>query len=200
MGYGSDMNPALPLAVTDLERPDPRLMTYYVLSSLVVPPLFPFVILPLVFRYYTLRYRFDAEGVSMRWGILFRREIVLNYSRLQDIQIRANLVERWLGLARIELQTAAGSSSAEMTLEGFLNFETIRDFLYDRMRGAKGLASRSTATTPHASLAASAPASASAAVSAGPPPSGELAAVLREITVELRALREELGRRAHPPT
>lgn len=195
MGYGSAMNPAMPLPVTDLERPDPRLMTYYVLSSLVIPPLFPFVILPLVFRYYTLRYRFDAEGVSMRWGILFRREIVLNYSRLQDIQIRANLVERWLGLARIELQTAAGSSSAEMTLEGFLHFETIRDFLYDRMRGAKGLASRSTATTPHASAAASG----SASVSAGPPPSGELAAVLREITVELRALREELGRRAHPP-
>jgi putative membrane protein len=71
----------------------------------------------------------------MRWGILFRREISLTYARIQDIHLRSNIVERWLGLARIEVQTASGSSGAEMTLEGLLGFEAIRDFLYSRMRG-----------------------------------------------------------------
>jgi len=46
-------------------------------------------------------------------------------------------VERWLGLAKIQVQTASGSSSAEMTIEGLKDFEGVRDFLYGRMRGAR---------------------------------------------------------------
>jgi putative membrane protein len=73
----------------------------------------------------------------MSWGIIFRREVLLNYSRIQDIHLRSNLIERWLGLARIEIQTASGSSSANMTLEGMEDPEGMRDFLYSRMRGTQ---------------------------------------------------------------
>ena len=118
----------------------------------------------------------------MRWGILFRREIVLNYARIQDIQIRANLIERWLGLARIQIQTATGSSEAEMTLEGFPNYEQIRDFLYERMRGARegdhhARTARPSASAPHVQ------------------DSRELAGILREIAGELRSIRETLAAR-----
>ena len=82
-----------------------------------------------------MRYRFDTDGIHMKWGIIFRREVLLNYSRIQDIHLRSNLIERWLGLARIEIQTAAGSASANMTLEGMEDPEGMRDFLYSRMRG-----------------------------------------------------------------
>ena len=58
----------------------------------------------------------------MRWGILFRREITLTYARIQDIHLTSNLVERWLRLARIQIQTASASASAEMTLEGLHEF------------------------------------------------------------------------------
>lgn len=173
-----------------LERPDPRLLIYYTLTALVTVPLFPFVFLFLYFRYHTLRYRFDAEGISMRWGILFRREVLLNYARIQDIQIRANLVERWLGLARIELQTAAGNSGAEMTLEGFREFESIRDFLYDRMRGVQGARS----------VAGGLPLSdTNTAVS--PTAGGELrdlALALREVAAELRQIRGVLPPQGGP--
>ena len=101
-----------------IERPAPKLMTYYLLSSFVLGPLFFVLLVPFYFRYHTLRYRFDEEGISMRWGVLFRREINLTYARIQDIHLRSNVVERWLGLARIEVQTASGSAGAEMTLEG----------------------------------------------------------------------------------
>ena len=57
-----------------------------------------------------MRYRFDTDGIHMRWGIVFRRDVLLNYSRIQDIHLRSNLIERWLGLARIEIQTASGSA------------------------------------------------------------------------------------------
>lgn len=175
--------------VESIDRPNPRLMTYYFLTALVVPPAFPILILVLYFRYHTMRYRFDGEGVSMRWGILFRREVLLNYGRIQDIQIRANLVERWLGIARIEIQTAAGNSGAEMTLEGFVNYEQVRDFLYEKMRGSKS----------HPAIPDVARSASPAVVSGAVQPGGdELAVILREIAGELRALRTSLEKgRSH---
>ncbi len=121
--------------VLKLRRPHKNLLVYYTLGSLLLGPFFFFALIPLFFRYKTLRYEFDDEGVSMRWGILFRREISLNYSRLQDIHLKSNFIERWLGLGDVKLQTASGSSGAEMTIEGFQEFELVRDFLYSRMRG-----------------------------------------------------------------
>jgi putative membrane protein len=119
-----------------IERPHENLMKYYVLQALLALPAFPFVLLYLYFRYHTMRYRFDQEGISMSWGILFRQQTLVNYARIQDVHLHANLIERWFGLARIEIQTASGSSGAEVTLEGLLQFEQIRDFLYSRMRGS----------------------------------------------------------------
>ena len=82
-----------------IERPHPNLFKYYWISLLIVLPLLPILILPAWFRYYTMRYRFTDEGISMRWGILFRREVIVNYARIQDIHLRSNIIERWLGLA-----------------------------------------------------------------------------------------------------
>ena len=164
-----------------IERPAPILMTYYLISAFLFGPLFFIPLIPLYFRYHTLRYRFDEEGISMRWGILFRREINLTYARIQDIHLRTNVVERWLGLARIEVQTASGSSGAEMTLEGLLEFDAIRDYLYGRMRGS------------HARVQPDAtPSGAQVAGTLDSGESGELTAVLREVTQELRALRTDL--------
>ena len=118
-----------------IRQPDPALFRYYVLASLLAGPLFLVPLIPLYFRYHTLRYQFDSEGISMRWGILFRREITLTYARIQDIHLVSNFVERWLGLARVQIQTASGSTSAEMTLEGIREFAMVRDYLYGRMRG-----------------------------------------------------------------
>lgn len=166
-----------------IERPDAALMTYYVLASLAAGPFFPFVLLPLYFRYHTMRYRFSDEGVSMRWGILFRREINLTFARIQDIHLTSNFVERWLGLARIQIQTASGSARAEMTIEGLPQYGPLRDFLYSRMRGAKGIATPSGAADSSRDRSA-------------PGPSAEVAAVLREAVGELRAIRSALERRA----
>lgn len=121
-----------------LTRPDRSLLRYYVICSICTGPLFPIVFLPLFFKYETLRYKFDADGVSMTWGILFRRETYLTYRRIQDIHVTRNIIQRWMGLANVAIQTAAGSSTAEATVEGVLQFDALRDFLYQRMRGAKG--------------------------------------------------------------
>ena len=169
-----------------IERPHESLMTYYALSSLAAGPFFPFVLVPLYFRYHTMRYRFSDEGVSMSWGVLFRKEINLTFARIQDIHLTSNFVERWLGLARIQIQTASGSSKAEMTIEGVREYEPLRDFLYFRMRGARGLVQRQ----------ASAGATSKASDASVTGDLGEVAAALREAVGELREIRAALERRS----
>lgn len=153
-----------------ITTPDRSLLNYYLISSLVLGPLFFIPLIPLYFRYHTMRFRFDEEGITMRWGILFRREISLTYARIQDIHLSSNLVERWLGLAKVQIQTASGSSSAEMTIEGVKEFELVRDYLYSRMRGIRSRGA--------------------GAVAAGDARPSDLVGVLREIADESRRLRE----------
>lgn len=125
----------LPAAIAAIDRPHPKLWTLYLLRALLSGPALVVLLPVLYFRYHTLRYRFDAQGVHMKWGVLFRREVNLTYRRIQDIHLRSGLFQRWLGLADVLVQTAAGSSTAEMTIEGLLEYEAVRDFLYQRMRG-----------------------------------------------------------------
>ena len=172
------MTSDLQAQIFSIRRPAPELFKYYVLSSFLFGPLFFIPLIYFYFRYHTLRYSFDEEGISMKWGILFRREIMLTYARIQDIHLTSNLVERWLRLARIQIQTASASASAEMTIEGLHEFELVRDFLYSKMRGVR-----------HA------PATTSAQPVTAPAASNDLAAALREVSAELRGVREALERR-----
>jgi putative membrane protein len=121
--------------IRTIERPHPALWTYYIIRA-ILTGLGLVIMLPyLYFRYHTLRDRFDEEGIHMKVGILFRRETNLTYSRIQDIHLRSGILQRWLGLANVQIQTASGSSGPELDIEGFRDYEAIRDFLYTRMRG-----------------------------------------------------------------
>ncbi len=120
-----------------IDRPDPSLLQYYTIMSLFTLIAFPVVWLVHFVKYKTLRYRFDNDGVSMSWGFLFRREINLTYRRIQDIHVTRNILQRWMGLATVSVQTASGSAKPEMQIEGILEYEALRDFLYQQMRGAK---------------------------------------------------------------
>ena len=159
-----------------IKRPSPELFKYYVLSSFLFGPLFFIPLIYFYFRYHTMQYSFDEEGISMKWGILFRREIMLTYARIQDIHLTSNLVERWLRLARIQIQTASASAAGERTIEGLHEVELVRDFLYSKMRGVRHAPAM---TTQHAA----------------PAPSHDLVSALHAVSSELRAVREALERR-----
>jgi putative membrane protein len=170
----SDPKPVVfdPASVT---RPDESLLTYYLIVSVLSLVAAPFVFVPLFIRYKTMRYHLDDEGISMRWGLLFRKEVYLTYRRLQDIHVTRNIIERWMGLAKVPIQTASGTSGATMRIEGIRNPEPLRDYLYQRMRGARGHADGT-------------PAEDGAAVGGD-----DARALLVEIRDELRRLRERLG-------
>jgi putative membrane protein len=120
-----------------IKRPEPALMVLYVLTSLVTLCAAPLVLIPLYFRYHTLWYRFDATGVSMGYGILFRRELQLTHARMQDIHLSQNIVERWLGIGTVTVQTAGSGAGGNLTIVGVKDFEAIRDYLYAKMRGVR---------------------------------------------------------------
>lgn len=165
--------------------PHRNLLTYSLLASLVLGPLFFIGMIAGYIRYRTLRYDIDEEGIAMRWGILFRREVSLTYARIQDIHLSSNVVERWLGLAKIELQTASGSATAEMTVEGVREVEALRDFFYSRMRGTRGVAAGAVRSDAGGTGAEA----------------DELTAALNAVAAELRALRidhEKLAAPAEP--
>jgi uncharacterized membrane protein YdbT with pleckstrin-like domain len=165
---------SIPRHIAAITRPVDQLMHYYILKALATTFGFPITIVLLYFRFHTMRYVFTDEGISMSWGILFRHQILLNYARIQDIHLRSNAIERWLGLARIEIQTASGGSS-EMTLEGLTDPEAMRDFLYSRMRGASDKRHTSPVATE----------------------SARLADVLEEIAGELKAIRVAVEGKRH---
>jgi putative membrane protein len=137
--------PIDPRRVYAIVRPHSHLLLQFLILALFTAAAFPVTALILYFRYQTLRYRFDDRGVSVSYGILFRREAFLTYARIQDIHLKRNIIERWLGIGTIEIETAAGSGAGKEVIQGLTEFELVRDFLYSRMRGAHPLAAPSVA-------------------------------------------------------
>lgn len=161
---------AQPFRPASLTRPDEALHTYYLLCALCTVVAFPIVYLALFIQYKTLRYKLDEEGVSLAVGLLFKKETTLAYRRIQDIHVKRSLFQRWLGISTVEVMTASGSAGAEISLEGVRDAESLRDFLYARMRGAGD------------DDASPSPASA-------PATDDDAVAILREIRDALRELR-----------
>jgi uncharacterized membrane protein YdbT with pleckstrin-like domain len=118
-------------------RPIRALLTYYTVASLFALIAFPIVFVPQYCKYITLRYKFDSKGITMSWGVLFKKEIYLTYRRIQDIHVSRGIIQRWLGLATVSVQTASGSVGAQMAIVGIGDPQGLRDYLYSQMRGVK---------------------------------------------------------------
>ena len=122
---------------TTITQPHERLLTYYFIVALLTLPAFPVTMIVLYIKYRTMRFRFDQEGIWKRQGLLWRHETNVAYRRIQDIHLTNGIIQRWLGLATVSIQTAAGSSTAEVTIDGVLEAEALRDYLYTKMRGVR---------------------------------------------------------------
>lgn len=78
------------------------------------------------------------DDLLVRRGILFRSLAVVPYGRMQYVDVSAGPLERWLGIATVQLHTASASSDA--TIPGLRPEEASR--LRDRLsrRGEARLA------------------------------------------------------------
>ncbi|MCA9984327.1 MAG: PH domain-containing protein [Anaerolineales bacterium] len=167
-------------------RPVRQLLYSYLIHSLFWGPALFYPLITNLFRYRTLTYEFDEDGLTASWGHLSRREVTVNYRNIQDIHLRSDIVERWLGLARIEVQTASGEAAAELIIEGVLEYEALRDHLIRQMRRARQ-------TTPLAPEQEQAWEPAGAGLT--PAAAAELTQTLQAVTAELQAIRTLLASR-----
>jgi len=175
-----------------IDRPDRKQVTLIILSSVFASLIScgfatPFVLLgliPVLIRYYTTRYRFDESGVGVSWGFLFKQESILTFDKIQDIHLRRGLLERWLNLGTVDVQTASGSAGAEVSLYGLTEYDEVRDFLYQEMRNARGM-NRPKKTVGTGGEVAQAG-------------GGEAIALLREIRDEVQRLQREASGGAAP--
>ena len=159
-----------------LTRPDYKLLWLYVIYSLFANILFLFALIPLYFRFKTLRYRFDAEGVSVAHGILWRRDDLP--PPMPEYRIFMFSLKHLREVARVlgknpDCKTLWVSTSAEESVEGVKEYNAIRDFLYAEDARHK-LTTGSDAASPE---------------------TRPVDAVLANIRDELRAIREAHSRR-----
>jgi len=173
--------PVDPERVYAIARPDKALLTISLIRACFTGPLAVVLIVPLLIRYYTLRFRFDAESVTMSWGLFFRQETFVPYARIQDIHLTRTLLERWFDIGTVEIQTASSTQGAEESLVGLRDFESVRDFLYQKMRGHEPAVAQKVAPPPGAEGNAA-----------------DALAVLTAIRDELRATRAALEPRPAP--
>jgi len=128
---------ALEKRVHAIVRPERELLWLYILTSLLGFIAAPLIFVPLFFHYETLWYRFSPSGIAMGSGILFRSEQQLTYARMQDIHLSQNIVERWLGIGTVTVQTAGAGAGGNLRIVGVRDFNGIRDYLYAKMRGVR---------------------------------------------------------------
>lgn len=61
-----------------------------------------------VWKYFAFRYRFDADNLVVRTGIIFRNERHIPYNRIQNFDAVQNVLHRLLHVAIVHVQTGSG--------------------------------------------------------------------------------------------
>jgi membrane protein YdbS with pleckstrin-like domain len=86
----------------------------------------------------SIGYAEREDDLLLRRGLLFRSLVVVPYGRMQYVDVSAGPVDRWLGIATVQLHTASAGSDA--SIPGLVPEEAAR--LRDRLsrRGEARLA------------------------------------------------------------
>jgi membrane protein YdbS with pleckstrin-like domain len=144
-------------------------------------------------------YMLSDRALRIREGILRVREKTMTFANIQQISVKQGPIQRWLGIADIEVRTAGGGSASEEGgddmhrgfFRGVAEAESVRDAIRERVREYRdaGLGDPALGTGAAPALE---PGHAGVGAAAG---AGPLRAA-REVLDEARALRKAVGDRA----
>lgn len=86
-------------------------------------------------RYSAKGYRMDADRLQVVSGVLFHKDTVVPFSRVQHIDVERGPIERYYGLATLHLHTA-GTHNATISLPGLVEADAIemREAIRARIR------------------------------------------------------------------
>jgi uncharacterized protein len=65
-------------------------------------------------RVRSFAYTERADDLLVTSGILFRRLVVVPYGRMQLVDVTAGPIDRWFGIASVQLHTAAATTDAKI--------------------------------------------------------------------------------------
>lgn len=72
---------------------------------------FGFAVLRTLIRYFTLRYRITDQELQLNEGLIFHNQRTVPLGRIQNIDLRQNLLHRWFGVAEVRIETASGTEA-----------------------------------------------------------------------------------------
>lgn len=80
-----------------------------------------------VFQYLTLRWRYEAEELVIRQGLIFRQVRHLPYARVQNVDLKQGPLHRLARVAEVKIETAGGGAAeAVLRVIGIEQYEELR--------------------------------------------------------------------------
>ena len=96
-------------------------------------------------KYYSsISYLFTENEIVIEKGVWWRRKSTVPYNRITNIDVVQGPISRRFGLGNVKIQTAGysggGGAVAEASIFGVKNFEEIKNFLTNLMKGRRPVA------------------------------------------------------------
>lgn len=114
-----------------------------------------------VFRYMTLRWRYDADELVVRQGWIWKNERHVPYARIQNVDLRQNVLHRALKVAEVKIETAGGmEAEVSLSVVSLASYEELRERAFTgraSARPAPALLSSAAATAHSASSPGASP-------------------------------------------
>lgn len=79
------------------------------------------------------RYRLGPRALELRRGVVVHRRSAVPYLRVQQVELAQGPVERWLGLTRVVITTAAATSDGAVPGLSAESAERLRELVLERV-------------------------------------------------------------------
>jgi uncharacterized membrane protein YdbT with pleckstrin-like domain len=120
-------------SILGIQRQNVFLTSLFVITVVII---LIYIWIELIYRNFT--YEFGENDIIVREGVITRKTTVIPYITIQDISSERNLLERMLGLATLEIETAGSSREAsEAFLPGVSNKDALIREIMDKVQQAK---------------------------------------------------------------
>ncbi len=90
-------------------------------------------------EYRRWRYLVTDDGIELRHGLIIRNESSIPHFRVQHVDVRHGVLQRWLGIVSLSISTASPATDAELPGVEPARAEAIRRRVLDRAEADDGV-------------------------------------------------------------
>jgi len=119
--------------VFGMEKPVFLLMLAIALAVFIGVPVYAYIHMDFM----SFTYALEETEFVIRQGVITRHTSVIPYNRIQNINTLRTLIERLLGLASLQIETAGSTTHAEGHLPGVINKDKLIAEIMEKVEGAK---------------------------------------------------------------